>query len=401
MFDSDIVREKVMQAVQILSEKNVDAWLTFVRETPQIKDPCMDLIAGVEVTWHSAFIITSKGDRIAIVGRFDRENIELTGAYQQVMGYDESIRPALVETLDRLQPRCLAINYSENDPAADGLTHGMWATLFRLLEGTPYSACLISAENIIGALRGRKSPAEVARIKAAIAVTDRILDDLTASLRPGQTELELRDLVRERMMAYRVEPAWEQDYCPILTAGPNSPVGHAAPGPYKTACGQLLQIDLGVKQNGFCSDIQRMWYFLDRDETQAPPDVQRAFDAVRAAILTAAKALRPGVLGWEVDQVARSTLVKAGYPEYQHATGHQLGRSAHDGSTILGPRWERYGQTPYGAVEAGNVFTLELGVQIPERGYLGLEEDVLVTSRGIEWLTRPQTELMLVKSQGT
>lgn len=398
MFDSDIVREKVMQAVQILGEKNVDAWLTFVRETPQIKDPCVDLIVGVEVTWHSAFIITSRGDRIAIVGRFDRENIELTGAYQQVIGYDESIRPALVETLNRLQPGCIAINYSENDPAADGLTHGMWATLFRLLEGTPYSACLISAENIIGALRGRKSPAEVARIKAAIAVTDRILDDLTAHLRPGQTELELRDLIRERMMAYQVEPAWERDYCPILTAGPDSPVGHAAPGPSKTARGQLLQIDLGVKQNNFCSDVQRMWYFLDRDETQAPPDVQRAFDAVRAAILAAAKALRPGVLGWEVDQVARSTIVKAGYPEYQHATGHQLGRTAHDGSTILGPRWERYGQTPYGAVEAGNVFTLELGVQVPRRGYLGLEEDVLVTPRGVEWLTRPQTELMLVKS---
>jgi Xaa-Pro aminopeptidase len=398
MFDSDLVREKVMQSVQILKEKDVDAWLTFVRETAQMKDPCMDLIAGVEVTWHSAFILTSKGERIAIVGRFDRENVELTGAYQQVISYDESMRQPLVDTFKRLDPKCIAINYSENDYAADGLTHGMWATLFNLLEGTPYSARLISAENIIGALRGRKSPAEIARIEAAIATTDRIFDDLTAYLKPGQTELELRDFVRERMAAYQVEPAWELDYCPIFSAGPDSPVGHAAPGPYKTARGRLLQMDLGVRQTGFCSDIQRMWYFLDEGETQAPPDVQRAFDAVRAAILAAAKILRPGVVGWEVDQVARSTLVKAGYPEYAHATGHQLGRTSHDGSTILGPRWERYGQTPYGVVEAGNVFTLELGARVPGRGYVGLEEDVVVTSRGIEWLTKPQTELILVES---
>jgi Xaa-Pro aminopeptidase len=91
-------------------------------------------------------------------------------------------------------------------------------------------------------------------------------------------------------------------------------------------------------------------------------------------------------------------LVKAGYPEYQHATGHQLGRTSHDGSTILGPRWERYGQTPYGVVEVGNVFTLELGARVPGRGYVSLEEDVVVTSRGVEWLTKPQTELILVKS---
>jgi len=398
MFDSDLVREKVMQSVQILKEKDVDAWLTFVRETSQMQDPCMDLMVGVEVAWHSAFIITSKGDRIAIVGRFDRENIELTGAYQEVIGYDESIRPPLVDALNRLQPQCIAINYSENDPAADGLTHGMWATLFRLLEGTPFSACLVSAENIIGALRGRKSPAEIARIRAAIATTDRIFDDMAQVLRPGQTELELRDFVRERMAAYQVGPAWEVDYCPIYSAGPESPVGHAAPGPYKTARGQLLQMDFGVRQAGFCSDIQRMWYFLDEGETQAPPDVQRAFKAVRSAILAAARVLKPGAMGWEVDKAARSMIVKAGYPEYAHATGHQLGRTSHDGSTILGPRWERYGQTPYGIVEAGNVFTLELGVRVPNRGYVGLEEDVVVTSRGIEWLTKPQTELILVKS---
>ena len=398
MFDSELVKDKVNQAIQILKEKDVDAWLTFVRETSQMQDPCMDLIAGTEVAWHSAFIITSKGDRIAIVGRFDRENVEMTGAYHRVIGYDESIRLPLVETLGHLKPQCIAINYSENDPAADGLTHGMWATLFRLLEGTPYSACFISAENVISALRGRKSPIEIQRIKAAIATTEKIFHDMTQMLRPGQTELELLDWVREQMAAYGVEPAWELDYCPIISAGPASPVGHAAPGPYKAERGQVLQIDFGVKQAGYCSDIQRLWYFLDEGETAPPPDVQRAFNAVRSAILAAARVLKPGVLGWEVDQAARSTLVRAGYPEYAHATGHQLGRSSHDGSTVLGPRWERYGQTPFGVIEAGNVFTLELGTQVPNRGYVSLEEDVVVTPRGVEWLSQPQTELYLVKS---
>jgi Xaa-Pro dipeptidase len=89
-------------------------------------------------------------------------------------------------------------------------------------------------------------------------------------------------------------------------------------------------------------------------------------------------------------------ITKRGYPEYQHALGHQVGRSAHDGSTILGPRWERYQQTPYGVAEEGNVFTLELGVHLPGRGYIGLEEDVIVTATGCEYLSTPQTELWCI-----
>ena len=68
----------------------------------------------------------------------------------------------------------------------------------------------------------------------------------------------------------------------------------------------------------------------------------------------------------------------------------------HDGATLLGPRWERYGKTPFGIVEAGNCFTLELGVQVPGYGLVSLEEDVLVTETGIEWLGAPQTEIIIV-----
>ena len=96
------------------------------------------------------------------------------------------------------------------------------------------------------------------------------------------------------------------------------------------------------------------------------------------------------------DPAGRNTITRWGYPEYQHGPGHQIGRSAHDGSTLLAPRWERSGQTPFGVIEEGNVFTLELGVHVPGRGYIGQEEDMLVTSTGCEYLSTPQTELWCV-----
>jgi Xaa-Pro aminopeptidase len=392
-----LIREKVRQAIALLNEKGIDAWLTFVRETGQTRDPVLDLILDLNVTWISAFILTAQGDRVAIVGRFDRENVAALEVWDPVIGYDESIRGPLVETLQRLNPREIAINYSENDPAADGLTHGMWCMLHRLLSGTPFVGRLISAEDLIGSLRGRKTPLELEAIRRAVETTERLFAEIGAFLRPGRTEREIQAFVHERMRAYGVEPAWDPDYCPIVAVGPEAPAGHAMPGDRRVAPGVLVHVDLGIRQEGFCSDLQRVWYVLGEGETEPPPEVQRAFRAVREAIQAGFQTLRPGVQGWEVDAAARRALTGQGYPEYLHALGHHIGRTVHDGSTILGPRWERYGQTPYGVVEAGNVFTLELGVRVPGYGYVGLEEDVRVTPQGAEWISHPQTELWVIR----
>jgi Xaa-Pro aminopeptidase len=395
MSDRNLVVEKVEQAIEVLREKDVDMWLTFVRETSHVHDPSLSLILSptLAMTWHSAFILTKSGQRIAIVGRFDKENVQGTGAYQEVIGYDASIRPALLDVMQHINPECIAINYSENDSAADGLTHGMWTTLFRLLEGTPYAARFISAESIVAALRGRKTKTEVERVKAAIITTLEIFDQVTATLLPGLKETDVRDFIHDQVADRGLETSWEQSFCPIVNGHPDTPIGHAAASERRLERGHTLQIDFGVKKDGFVSDLQRMWYFLEAGETKPPVEVQKAFDVVRGAILSASHALKPGVLGWEVDQAARSYITRAGYPEYQHATGHHVGRTVHDGASVLGPRWERYGETINLEVEAGNIFTLELGVSVPNRGYVSLEEDILVTATGIEWLGKPQTEL--------
>jgi Xaa-Pro aminopeptidase len=190
--------------------------------------------------------------------------------------------------------------------------------------------------------------------------------------------------------------AWGRDHCPAVNAGPDKEVGHAPPGELVAKRGELVHIDFGVSRADYCSDLQRVWYLLDEGESAAPDDVAHAWNALWAAMDAGAEVLKPGVVGWEVDDSARRSLVTAGYPEPMYALGHGLGRSAHDGGTVLAPRWDRYGEAPLGIVEEGNVFTLEYGTAVPGRGYIGLEEDVLVTADGIDWLSTPQRELWLV-----
>jgi Xaa-Pro aminopeptidase len=392
---SSLVQEKLDQAVEILREQDVDLWLTFVRETSLTNDPCLELIAGTYSAWTGAFIVSASGERVAIVGRFDAPSVEQVGGYE-VIGYDESIKPALVETIERLGPHSIALNYSRSDPAADGLTHGLWLELQETFAGTPFADRFSSSEAIVNALRGRKSLGEVDRIRAAVRETEEIFDLVTASLRPDLAELEIADLMHGEIAKRGLGYAWGRDHCPAVNAGPEKEVGHAPPGELRTRRGELLHVDFGVSRDQYTSDLQRMWYFLDDGETRPPGEVQRAWDALWASIDAGVAALRPGIAGWEVDAAARTSLVDAGYPEPMHALGHQLGRSAHDGGTTLAPRWDRYGAAPDGRVEVGNVFTVEYGAAVPGRGYIGLEEDLVVTADSVDWLSTPQRELWLV-----
>ncbi len=395
MTDFTLQHEKIEQAVGILQEQNIDLWLTFVRETEHNADPALPLISPSNVTWHTALIITRTGVKIAIAGRYEIVNFQRMGIWDETISYDQSIQPALVEVLDRLNPAQIAINYSESDTAADGLSHGMYLTLQRYLAGKPYR--LISADTLLNALRGRKTASEQARIRAAVALTDVIIDRITAFLKPGQTELDIARFVHAEYKKEGVIPSWDAHHCPTVTCGPDSPIGHVSPSDeYVAKAGELVRIDQGVVLNDYISDIQRVWYLQPAGETTIPAPVQHAFDSVRGAILAAAAVLKPGVQGAVVDDAARNFITAAGYPEYQHAVGHHIGRTVHDGSTLLGPRWERYGKMPFGIVEVGNCFTLELGVHVAGYGSVSLEEDVVVTADGIEWLGNTQTEIIVV-----
>ncbi|MBU1701983.1 MAG: Xaa-Pro peptidase family protein [Candidatus Eisenbacteria bacterium] len=394
---TQLVHEKLHQVEGILKELDIDCWLTFVRETTDAGDPVLPLILDHPLTWQSALILTQSGERIAIVGKYEDEAVRSSGAWSKVLTYVQSIKEPLCNELNRLQPKEVALNYSLNDVKADGLTFGLFELLKQHLSETPFASRFLSAEKIIGTLRGRKSPGEIQRVRRAIATTEEIFLDLTRYARPGHTEIDIHGHLHDAAARRHVGLAWEAALCPSVTTGPGSMAGHGFPSDQLCVSeGNIFHIDYGVRRDGYCSDLQRSWYVPRTGETRPPESVQKGFDTVRRAILAAAEVLQPGVEGWTVDAAARRVVIEAGYPEYQHATGHQVGRACHDGGGVLGPQWERYGQTPFFPIEEGNIFTLELGVDLEGRGYLGLEEMVLVTKKGIEWLSSPQESLPLL-----
>lgn len=393
-----LIQEKVKQAIEILKEQQTDMWLTFVRETSGVRDPVLDFLIGPnDLTWQSALILTRKGEKIAIIGNLEKDAISRLNIFDSILGYDTAISDLLRDTVTRLNPDRIAVNTSRNNVHADGLTHAMYEILRDHLKNTPFADRLVSAEPIINALRGRKTPAELAHIRKAVQLTDEIYRKTFAHIKVGMTEIEIGEYMHKLAQEYGVGFAWPEDSCPAVNSGPNSPIGHSGPTDIKVERGHIIHFDFGVKYEDYCSDIQRVAYVLRTGETEAPPEVQRGFITIRSAIEESRQAMQAGVTGNSIDVIARAVVTDSGYPEYPHALGHQLGRVAHDGGALLGPLWEKYGDSPNQKLEIGQVFTIEPGLAVPNYGHIGLEEDVVITEEGADYLSEPQREIVLIK----
>ena len=394
-----LIQEKINQAKAILKEFDIDCWITFVRESQINGDPTLAFLVMADLTWHSAFIVTKSGETCAIVGKYDQKTVEETGAYDQVIGYVEGFKEPLQSYLQSINASNIAVNYSEDSEICDGLTHGMFLTLFRTLEEIGMEKRLRSAERIVSALRERKSRSELEYITRAVRITEEIFRDVTGFIRPGKTEQEIAAYMKQQVRDKGVDFGWEESVCPAVFTGPETAAAHYAPTDRKVEPGHVLNMDFGVKYNGYCSDMQRTFYILKSEEIEAPMDVMNGFETIVNSIETARKALKPGVEGREIDKISRDIILQAGYDEFPHALGHQVGRFSHDGTALLGPAWEKYARKPFQKIEQGMVFTLEPRLTVPGRGVVTIEEMVVITATGAEYISDPQKEIILIPSE--
>ncbi len=390
-------KEKIAQAIEILRELDIDLWLVIDRESGIISDPVMDYVVGSHATWLSFFLFSCHGEKHAIVGNLDLETFRRAGHFDSVSAYKGSPREDLLRLLRQFDPKKIAIDYSPDCASADGLTHGNYLKLLELLQDTPFASRLVSAEEIIARLRGRKSDEELRRLRAACQRTLDIYDRVSRMAKPGMSEKKLAAWITAQREKMNLPSAWDVDSCPAVFSGPQEIGAHSAPTGNVLRPGHIFNIDFGVKVDKYCSDLQRTWYMLRPGEKQAPPEVQRGFDVLLQSIELAFTALKPGVRGLDIDTIARRHIVANGYEEYPHALGHQVGRVAHDGGALLAPAWERYGGLPLIPLEERQVFTIEPRIYVKDFGVATVEEMVVINARGAEYLSRPQKKLLLIK----
>ncbi|MHA1166821.1 MAG: M24 family metallopeptidase, partial [Candidatus Hodarchaeales archaeon] len=248
-----IVKEKYALIEEILKKNDVDCWLIFARETSMNPDPVLELVSASDVVWESAFIFTITGGdyrKIAIVGNFDAQAELKKGIWNEVISYTESMRESLVQTIGGINPVKIALNFSKDDVAADGLSHGLFLKLKEMLP--QYSDRFTSSASIVRSLRGIKTITELKLITAACELTEKINRKITQMLKPGMTEIEIQELFHGELDYHGVKEAWQRSSCPSVDAGPDKVFGHIGPSELKTSENNTLHNDFGVQFKGYC-----------------------------------------------------------------------------------------------------------------------------------------------------
>jgi Xaa-Pro aminopeptidase len=386
-------REKVLQAVEIVKEENVDLWITIGRETVMNSDPVVPIISPCEFGSLTAVMITNSGRNICLTGHLDYNGMIQGGAYDEILMYDKSFKEEFFKILKEENPQQIALNYS-TDVASDGITHGLYMRMMEFLDEFGYQGEIISAEKIIGKLRGRKSPQEIERMKKAIVITEMILKEAKDFIKAGVTEKEIHAFCQSRIQHYGVGNAWEVLHNPGVMCGPDTVTGHSGPTDLAAKGGDLITLDFGVRVEDYCSDIQRVFYVLKEGETEAPKKYQEALVNIQNAVKTGMAAMSVGVPGYYPDGKARAYLASINYPDFNFGFGHQVGRETHDGGVMMGPQWERYKGIVEGPLEENMVLTVDVNLTF-EDGHMGQEDMAHLTKDGAVLLSHRQEEIYL------
>ncbi|MBP3399312.1 MAG: aminopeptidase P family protein [Erysipelotrichaceae bacterium] len=391
-------QEKVNIAYQALKEENIDMWIIAGQESATNTEPVLSIMSDAEFIGCTALIFCKDGTSAAVCTPIDYNGYVHHGVFDEVFAFPVSFTDTLAEVIQKKNPKSIALDYSLENPAADGLSLGTYKMLEEAFKKADYQGEVLSAEKVVVKVRGIKTEDELAKIKKACLEAEEIFNDAKDFIKPGMNCQDVYAWFQNEVERKGFGYSWPKSCNPGVFSGYGCPGGHMGAPDFPISKGDVVNIDFGIVIDGYGCDLQRMYYILKDDETEAPADLVDAFNTVRDGILLAAKALKPGVTGIEVDSVARDYITSKGFPSWNAALGHQMGKVAHDGGPLLGPERPRYNRdelirTP---LYENMVFTLEPGV--PTRaGRIGLEEDVVVKKDGAEFIVPPQTEFYLIK----
>ena len=387
----ELFNEKLLQASQCLKKENIDTWLIFSSEG---SDEATGLMLGLKTVGKTFFVLNSDGTRYAICSIIDAQESENSGLFDEVLKYQYNPEQVLNTLLAKINPNKIAINYSEDDNLCDGLTVGRYRWLMDNVEKR-FTDSFVSSQKMLSEIRSVKTPAEIANIKKAIEITEDIFAEVFSKIKAGMSEYEVGMLFVEGMKSRGVSDNITKTLeMPIVMTGN---IAHRAPSKERIINkGDYLIMDFGVEYNGYVSDISRTAYILKDGETDAPQRFKEIFAAAYEGISRAFAVVKPNVQGYLVDKAARDFYIASGLPEVSHATGHQIGRYCHDGGALFAPLWERYRKASEMTIDKNMVFTLEPTIFEVDGYSVLLEEDILVTENGAEFLSNRLKSLVLI-----
>jgi len=247
-----------------------------------------------------------------------------------------------------------------------GVSHAQFLAWQKLSTKTRF----VDISKDLAKLRAVKTPAEIEGLRAAERLNGEIWEAARGRFEAGMTERQMARIIKALMIEKGDGEAFET----IVCIGKNAAECHHEPDDTLWNGREPILVDMGVKQNGFCSD-------MTRNVVSRPSRLYRqVYDLVLSANLAAIAAAKPGITGRDLDKVARNVIRKGGFGKcFGHSLGHGVGYEIHES-----PYASKRDDT---VLQPGMLVTIEPGIYLEDNLGVRIEDLVLITETGCEVLS--------------
>ena len=240
---------------------------------------------------------------------------------------------------------------------------------------------LVPTSGTVEKLRAVKDDGELELLRRACAITDRVFERLTEMPFVGRAE---RDVSWDLAQLFHEEGGEDLAFESIVGAGPTGSRPHARAGDRKIGARELVVIDAGCTIGGYASDYTRT-FATGPLESEA----KEAYQVVLLAQQAALDGIRAGISGVDADGLARRVIDESPFTgKLGHGLGHGLGLDVHEAPRLSAESND--------VLEPGTVVTVEPGIYLDGKFGIRIEDDVVVTTAGIENLTGFRKDLIEV-----
>ncbi len=238
--------------------------------------------------------------------------------------------------------------------------------------------------DIAGILRAVKDEEEIELMKKAQAITDAAFEHICHFIKPGMTEMEIKNELEGYMFAHGADSL---SFDSIVASGPNGANPHAQPSDRKVKEGDFIVIDFGAGYRDYHSDMTRTVCVGEPTD-----EMVEVYNVVKKAHEECAKAARAGVIGKDIHDLSVKIISDAGYGDYYgHGLGHGVGVEIHE-QPNFNPRCTS--EIPEGAV-----ITIEPGIYLPGKFGIRLEDFGVITKDSFEPFTQSPHELTIINNE--
>jgi Xaa-Pro dipeptidase len=237
----------------------------------------------------------------------------------------------------------------------------------------------VNARPLFEEMRIIKSEDEIENLRISSSITDKVYEGLIKLTKPGVKEATLKEFLLSEMARLGGTRAWA-----LVASGANSSFPHYMGSERVIEEQDVILLDFGCAYNNMCSDMSRMVFVGEvTDEQRAVYEVcRKATEAGQAACFE-------GAFIPDIDNAARKVIEDAGYGEFfVNRLGHGIGYMGDEAPDIKqgNPR----------KLEKGMAFTIEPGINLPDKFGMRVENVIVITEKGAEILNKTTHDLVIV-----